>query len=43
MFLISNKSNISACKCYENAGGINKAPDEIVYNYDLDKQKSLFK
>ncbi len=31
MFLITNKSNISACKCYENAGGVNNATDEIVY------------
>lgn len=37
MFLITNKSNVVACKCYENAGGINKAQDEIVYNYDLNK------
>ena len=33
MFLITNKSNISACKCYEKAGGINKANDDIVYVY----------
>ncbi len=31
MFLITNKSNISACKCYEKAGGINKATDDVVY------------
>lgn len=31
MYLITNKSNISACKCYEKAGGRNKADDEIVY------------
>lgn len=31
MFLITNKSNIFACKCYEKAGGINNAEDEIVY------------
>ncbi len=35
MYLITNKSNISACKCYEKAGGINKADDEIVYVYDF--------
>ncbi len=35
MFLITNRSNISACKCYEKAGGINKADDEIVYVYDF--------
>ena len=33
MFLITNKSNSSACKCYEKAGGINKANDDIVYVY----------
>ena len=33
MFLITNKSNISACKCYEKAGGVNNADDEIVYVY----------
>ena len=36
MYLITNKSNISACKCYEKAGGINKAQDEIVYEYNLE-------
>ena len=30
-----NRSNISACKCYEKAGGINKANDEVVYVYDF--------
>ena len=35
MYLITNKSNVSACKCYEKAGGINKADDEIVYVYDF--------
>ena len=34
MYLITNKSNISACKCYKNAGGINKASDEIIYVYE---------
>ena len=33
MFLITNKSNVSACKCYEKAGGINNADDEIIYVY----------
>lgn len=33
MFLITNRSNISACKCYEKAGGINNADDEIIYSY----------
>ena len=35
MYLITNKSNVSACKCYEKAGGINKVDDEIVYVYNL--------
>ena len=39
MYLITNKSNISACKCYEKAGGINKADDEIIYVYDF-KEKN---
>ena len=33
MFLITNKSNISACKCYEKSGGISNTDDEIVYVY----------
>ncbi len=37
MYLITNKSNVSACKCYEKAGGINKEDDEIVYVYNLEK------
>ena len=37
MYLITNKSNISACKCYEKAGGINRTQDEIVYVYNLEK------
>ena len=37
MYLITNKSNVSACKCYEKAGGINKVDDEIVYVYNLEK------
>ena len=35
MYLITNRSNISACKCYEKAGLINKADDEIIYVYDF--------
>ena len=38
MYLITNKSNVSACKCYEKAGGINKADDEIIYVYDFKKK-----
>ena len=33
MFLITNKSNISACKCYEKAGGVSNADDDIIYAY----------
>ena len=33
LFLITNKSNVSACRCYEKAGGISKAADDIVYVY----------
>ena len=33
LFLITNKSNISACRCYENAGGIRTADDAILYAY----------
>ena len=31
MFLITNTGNGSACKCYENAGGIRSGTDDIVY------------
>ena len=33
LFLITNKGNKSACRCYENAGGISTADDWIVYAY----------
>jgi len=33
LFLITNKSNASACRCYEKAGGISKTDDDIVYVY----------
>lgn len=33
MYLITNRSNKAACKCYEKAGGINTSSDEIVYVY----------
>ena len=39
MYLITNNSNISACKCYEKAGGINNADDEVVYVYDFREKK----
>ena len=35
MFLVTNKSNTSACRCYEKAGGISEANDDIVYVYDF--------
>ena len=37
MYLMTNRSNTAACKCYEKAGGINKADDEILYVYDFGK------
>lgn len=39
MFLITNKSNKSACKCYENAGGVSEAIDDVVYVYDFNDVK----
>ncbi len=33
MFLITSKSNESACRCYEKAGGVSKAADDIVYAF----------
>ena len=33
MFLITNKNNTCACKCYEKSGGVSKADDDIVYVY----------
>lgn len=35
MFLVTNKSNTSACRCYEKAGGISEANDDVVYVYDF--------
>ena len=35
LFLITNRSNISTCKCYEKSGGINNTDDEVVYVYDF--------
>ena len=35
MFLVTNRGNIPACKCYEKAGGVNHAQDEVVYVYDF--------
>ena len=34
MFLVTNKSNISACKCYEKSGAKSVADDDVVYVYD---------
>ena len=39
MFLITNKSNTSACKCYEASGGKSDNDDDIVYVYDLMENK----
>lgn len=39
MFLITNKSNIPACRCYEKAGGVNNADDEVIYVYDFREKK----
>lgn len=33
MFLITNKSNIKACKCYEKTGGISNCDDDIIYEF----------
>lgn len=35
MFLLTNKSNTSACKCYEKSGAISETNDDIVYVYDF--------
>ena len=39
MFLVTNKSNISACRCYEKTGGKSEASDDIVYVYDFKGDK----
>ena len=31
LFLITNTSNVSACRCYEKAGGVSTSNDDIVY------------
>ena len=33
MFLMTNTGNVSACRCYEKAGGIRAAADVIMYEY----------
>ena len=35
MFLVTNKSNISACMCYEKSGALSEATDDIVYVYNF--------
>ena len=39
MFLITNKSNISACRCYEKTGGVYNADNEVIYVYDFREKK----
>ncbi len=39
MFLLTNKSNISACRCYEKAGGKCESTDDVVYVYDFEGDK----
>ena len=39
MFLVTNKSNISACKCYEKSGAVSASEDDIVYVYDFKGDK----
>ena len=34
MFLITQKRNASACKCYTKAGGVSEAEDDIVYVFE---------
>ena len=31
MFLITQKSNVSACRCYTKAGGVSEAEDDVVF------------
>ena len=33
MFLMTNTGNVSACRCYEKAGGISAAADVVMYEY----------
>ena len=33
LFLITNKSNVPACRCYEKAGGVRTSNDDIIYTY----------
>ena len=33
LFLITNRDNVAACRCYEHAGGVTTADDDVVYMY----------
>ena len=33
MFLMTNTGNVSACRCYEKAGGISTDADVVMYEY----------
>ena len=33
VFLMTNTGNVSACRCYEKAGGISAAADVVMYEY----------
>ena len=33
MFLMTNTGNVSACRCYEKAGGISADADVVMYEY----------
>ena len=33
MFLMTNTGNVSACRCYEKAGGTSTAADVVMYEY----------
>ncbi|MBO4909319.1 MAG: GNAT family N-acetyltransferase [Lachnospiraceae bacterium] len=35
MFLLTNTGNVSACRCYEKAGGTSAAADVIMYEYKI--------
>lgn len=35
MFLVTNRSNIFACRCYEKSGGVSESQDDVVYVYNL--------
>ena len=39
MFLVTNKSNLSACKCYEKSGAISEVDDGVVYVYNVKGDK----